>query len=90
VKKSKPTLGLKKHVARLEGAKKNFETASGKSEDSLLLIREGDQNLEDPHIRLLVNIMAARKGSGQGRDKPLIMSLMMRVIAPIEVRVEVL
>lgn len=70
--------------------KKNFETASGKSEDRLLLMLEGEQNPEDPHVRLLVNIMAARKGSGQGRDKLLIISTRMRVIAPIEVRVETL
>jgi hypothetical protein len=67
---------------------KNFETPSGKSKDSLPLILESDQNPEDPHVRLLVNIMAARKSSGQGRDKHLIMSTRMRVIAPFEIRVK--
>jgi hypothetical protein len=69
---------------------KNPETASGKSEDSLLLILESDQSPEDPHVRLLVNIMATRKSSGQGRDKLLIVSTRMRVIAPFEIRVEAL
>jgi hypothetical protein len=69
---------------------KNLETASGKSGDSLLLILESDQNPEDPHVRLFVNNMAARKSSGQGRDKLLIMSTRMRVIAPFEIRVEAL
>ncbi len=69
--------------------KKNLETASGMSEDSLLLMLDGDQNQEDPHVRL-VSIMAMRKGLGQGGDKLLIMSTRMRVTAPIEVRVEAL